>query len=292
MKKHSITIPLMGGLGNQLFQLAASIYLEEIHHRSIVFDTSLLDSGSRNTSRPMMIHELIDTEQIICTQRLQLLFSFLRGKVQHNYWVRERTIGELPFHNVGDRTQRVSGYFQSFTLVKAVWPTLLHRISQSPTFAPLSEDRQRRSIAVHMRYGDYRINANALAFHGLTLPEYYCQSVALLQDNLGCDRVEIISDEPERAIKDFLTCYQGEVSQVTAVSGTEFDHLRTLASASGVVTSNSTFSWWGAWFADQFHGSAIVYPSPWFAKAEIVDPPLFPVRWMAMDRTFTVSNQD
>jgi len=287
-----ITIPLMGGLGNQMFQLAASIYIEENLHRSIVFDTSLLNSIDRNTSRPLMINDLLDADQIVRTNRWHLYVRLLRAKIQRNYWVKERSIGDVPFLDIRDRTQLFSGYFQSFSLVEAVWPALSNRISQSASFGSITSDRQRESIVVHMRYGDYRTNPHALAFHGLTLPEYYCRAVALLQDKLGCDRVEIVSDEPERAIGDFLSCCHDNGSKITVVTGTEFDHLRSLASASGVVISNSSFSWWGAWFAHQLHASPIVYPSPWFAKTEIQEPPLFPDSWIRMTRTFTNSNKN
>jgi hypothetical protein len=285
-KGRSLTIPLMGGLGNQLFQFAASIYVEEYLHRSVLFDASFLSSVERNTARPLMISDLLDMDQVVYTHRWQLISRLLRAKVQRNYWVKERSIGRVRFQDVGDNTQVLSGYFQSSSLVELVWPTFLDRISQSASFGSITKENQRQSIVVHMRYGDYRTNPHALTFHGLTLPEYYCRSVALLQDKLNCDRVEIVSDEPERASCDFMSCYDGEDSDVTIVNGSELDHLRSLATASGVVISNSSFSWWGAWFADQLHGSAIVYPSPWFARAETPEPPLFPDRWIRMTRTF------
>lgn len=117
-------------------------------------------------------------------------------------------------------------------------------------------------VCVHLRRGDYR------EWHGgRALPTTYFTDALRSLGDLGGMPIVVISDEPESA-----------AAELAEFPGTRFEtnpamvDFLLLTNASAVVTSNSSFSWWGAWL-NRTPGVRIVVPEHWFGFAEGVERP-------------------
>jgi len=165
--------------------------------------------------------------------------------------------------------QFLLGYFQDVQLADSVAPEILSRFSTSQTFHQLTSGKLVEQLCVHVRRGDYVTNQSAKDLHGLLNDDYFINGCLEIRLALGLNQVLIISDDyplVQNAIVPALRDHGFDIelgrSGVSAV-----EDLGNLANSRGVVCSNSSFSWWGAWLASRQHSSYVVVPLTWFRKS-------------------------
>lgn len=118
-------------------------------------------------------------------------------------------------------------------------------------------------VCVHLRRGDYR------EWHGgrSVLPTTYFVDALHSLGDLGGMPVMVISDEPQSA-----------AAELAGFPGARFEFnspmvdFLLLVNAAAVVTSNSSFSWWGAWL-NRRPGGRIVVPEHWLGFRDGVQRP-------------------
>jgi len=187
-----------------------------------------------------------------------------------------------------NRTRVARGYFQKYKFPDFVSEEIIQKLFDSSDFNITENQKPQERICVHMRYGDYASNLQTRNFHGLTAVNYYVEQVQKLSREFGIKKVVIVSDESGRAFLEFSELLSDENIEVSLSSSTsDQSDLSEIANSSIVVTSNSSFSWWGAWIASTLHNSTIVCPDPWFADASIFNPHLIKPVWRTAKREFT-----
>ena len=284
--KSQIFLPLKGGLGNQLFQLAFGLYLKKLTNRPIQFGSLGLERWSTHVpTRKFAIQELLNTEEQCGNFAARVTLAWAKTLRDRTSLIFEQNINSVIDDLISPETKCVSGYFQHFRYPDEVWPEIKDRLSRaSSEWASIGRERNKQ-IVIHVRLGDYFHSASARAFHGVSHPDYYDNAVQFLRTNLAQESITVVSDDLERA-KDLLSaCSFYKESDISLrQSGSPVTDLAIISNASGVVASNSTFSWWGAFFAERFHGSKVVVPQPWFAN-QIDDPKyLIPPTWTRLSR--------
>ena len=278
----------MGGLGNQLFQLAAGIEISASTGKPVKFSSQFLELAgtSATTKRSLGIGDLLLDSEISEQSSPKAAIKYVSRKYRTGSKdVIELDPSEDATLRVNGKTSYVQGYFQNWHIVDRTWKSLEKRIGSSKVFAPLLMSPAIDRTAIHMRYGDYKSNANARAFHGLTHPEYFINGLKHLEKNGASKSVLLLSDEPELALhelkefglpKDFrveLGNSENQIQDLTAIS-----------SSSSVIASNSSFSWWGSWVAMQRSGASIVLPRPWFSPGNRDVPNLYFPKWHVIAR--------
>ena len=283
-KKRNIIVPLMGGLGNQLFQFAAGIYAHKFLQKVPKFAFSGFSIG-KNTPRSYMLGDLLNEGDEAIHGRLKLAIFKLASFIFPFIWVAEYDLDDFPLERVSRNSKVLLGYFQRRQYVDAVGTELIHSLSKSKVFAQLFSYPANNNIAVHIRFGDYLTNLETKNFHGLTSISYYVEAVRLLQTSHDYDKIVIYSDNRQKALSDFTSEYGTGKSQISISSGVnEYEDLASISSSKGIVISNSTFSWWAAWIGTQLHDCRVVTPRPWFATATAADDNLLSKEWTVLDR--------
>jgi hypothetical protein len=264
-----VVIPLMGGLGNQLFQIAAGFELRQRLDIEVAFSDALLKAFlSRGVTRRNFDSELFlkphETNSSLFLDRGKLAWTI---KSSSKVLQKEELLNSESGYVITNRTKYLMGYFQNYKLVNQVESQLLERFRP---FAPSSISTigvdLHDSIGVHVRYGDYLHNPVTRAFHGLSTPSYYLSTIEYLVEAFNIHKVMIFSDDSRRAQNELGESLSGTVDfAVSPSTNSNIEDLFALSSCAAVIASNSTFSWWAAWIASVTRGVPVVLPQPWFA---------------------------
>ena len=282
-----------GGLGNQLFNLVATLSVANAHGWDVEVDLRQAAHSS-----PQGIHSL---EGLMPSQfgRSQLRVCEPAGALRSLAQDARRRLAEKSprvgttarafssshlgyepvLNRVGPGT-RISGYFQTFAYAQSLEHGELRRALslKSPSNSWRSLRREladQQPVALHIRRGDY---ASSQGFGILDTP-YYVTAMQLLQSTLGNRPVWIFTDDPSGANNDFPSA--------TRIIGPELNPAETLdlmSRAAGLVIANSSLSWWSAWLAEPT--CPIVTPSRWFAGANVDVDALLPPRWTRLAASF------
>ena len=251
---------LTSGLGNRLFQLAAAAGAAERWERELVFSLAACKDSPHGP--------------------LASIFRMFPGirvieDIDSSTEMKEparRFYDYIPLPPAPPSNCVISGFRQS----PLYFPTTFQPDWDSALGSPLirkkvetlagltSMEERRRTYAIHVRLGDYRL----LPHHQVDLSTYYATALKRLPAGA---RLHIFSDEPNVCHRLFP-----RFSTTMAVTASDAESLYEMSLClGGTITANSTFSWWGAWFAHEAGAAWATYPSSMGAgQPEPVD--LFP----------------
>lgn len=230
---------LHGGLGNQLFQLAAANHVAKKHNRVLWFDD--LQNKSTHSSISYM----------------STIFRDWKYLYRHAFCEPEWVGGlELPYKSNWDELAstdhaKLYGYFQDWQYVDPDFVKRLHFDTACLARYPDIES----TVFLHVRGGDYVGNV----LHHVDLTQYYSRAIALFPENtkftLFTNDVEYTKSQP----------WLQHISYSIVDNESELDSLFLMTQCAGGICANSTFSWWGAYLNPT---RTLTLPSAWFAKDE------------------------
>ena len=276
-----ITCNLMGGLGNQLFQIFTTISLSIKTTNHFVFSNAIvLDGGYRHTYwdtllfklKPFLrtIHIIKETNSVfIKDSGFDRMFTiFKENGLQYN---------NIPQYKLMGADTYLHGYFQSYKYFDSTFQTIyrmlnIHEQKINVVYSlgniVLELDN---TISIHFRLGDYKMLSHIypileLSYYEKALNEiiqktgtnskfnviYFCEDKDLM------DVLKIVNSLKELFPKcSFIRCPQHLK---------DWEQLLLMSSCRHNIIANSTFSWWGAYL--NIHEDKIVcYPDTWFQKA-------------------------
>jgi len=237
---------LTSGLGNRLFQLAAAAGAAETWGYELVISLAACKESPHGALASIFrmfpsIRVIHDTDNSIEMKEGPRGF--------YTY---------IPLWPPPQRNCVVSGFRQSpkyFPLrFEPDWdsalggPFLRKKVESLAGLESMAE--RKRTYAIHVRLGDYRL----LPHHQVNLTKYYEIALERLPANA---RLHVFSDEPNAC----RTLFAGH-KMTMAVTASDVESLYEMSLClGGTITANSTFSWWGAWFAHQAGAAWATYPS-------------------------------
>lgn len=242
-----IRLRLSGGLGNQLFQLAAAALLAKNQQTNVtvfangtqkykvVRDPDSLDLLARNEWLVSDTKHHFFSRWASVEARVGRLIPFI-GINDKNYWYAQNNKSQL-------KTMFLDGYFQRGwdlgTFDKAVG-----LLAVKPASAVAGLRTAHSEAVIHIRGGDFL----ALPQYKVVDADYYLQSVLKAKER-GLNQFAVMTDDYEYAgsiceyIRKIVPTIAIRMMKPGVNTLEDFDTLR---SASARIIGNSTFAWWAS----------------------------------------------
>lgn len=232
---------LTGGIGNRLFQHAAAMGLAEKWSRPIVF--SLPHCGRREHGPTENIFRLFPSVPIITEECEAVLLYEPNGHVFTYTAFQDSPVGA---NVIVDGWRQTDKYFPALGIHADLEGVISRERQQALLLKYNVTDSRESTCFVHIRLGDYKI----LPHHQIDIGNYIMEASKHFPKNT---RFLVFSDEAT-TYKEMLENFVKTVGHIPVVVE-ETDELECLFLMSqcwkGAIVGNSTFSWWGAYFAKQ-----------------------------------------
>lgn len=314
-QKKSVFLFLTGGLGNQLFQYAAGLYLAEKYNLNLTADISTGRPRVNQTGKPEIYSfdlPLMDSVKPIplttplvsriCGYRLR---RALNRKVENQYsynlldfifqdfWVSlsikrfvklfvSEELGNSPLPNY-KKSPYLIGYFQTYNFAQSpkVYDSLmsLRLCNPSPDVTQYFDlSKLEKPLIVHVRLTDYLSEAS----FGIPSSKYYCDSISSQWDSGIYKKIWVFSDDIEGARQKIPQFFYPNIRWISSADLDSASTLEVMRFGHGYVIANSSFSWWGA-FLSYKANPKVIAPIPWFiGKKDPLD--LIPLEWAKYER--------
>jgi hypothetical protein len=243
----------MGGLGNQLFQIFATISnaIRTKQRFTFLYSESLGANG--DTIRSTYWKNLFVRLKPFLTNFLPQPMNIIR---EESFCYKQPNVPT-------EGNNCIVGYFQSYKYFEDNYETICKMIGIQNT------------ISLHFRIGDYK---KVQHFHPIMPFEYYTNSISHILcestesydgttptykilyfcENQDIDDVDIILD---RLKTEYPTIVFTKASNDIA----DWGQMLTMSNCQHNIIANSSFSWWGAYFNNN-PNKIVCYPSTWFGE--------------------------
>ncbi|MCB1694270.1 MAG: alpha-1,2-fucosyltransferase [Pseudomonadales bacterium] len=287
-----IVTHIAGGMGNQMFQLAAGVALASrlgvelrldtrYYNRRIPVELDLrlqhFGHGAREANPRDIPYLKGDT------------FGRFVGSKFHKPCLSAFNDMRLPynpaFETLGDDTY-LKGYWQS----ERYYAGQEDKVRRALTFVTPPNDENARaldvilskpSVSLHIRRAAYVSVPKFNAIHGTCSPEYYAQAVEHIAANMAEEPVFVaFSDEPDWVRENIKIPFELHVMGHNG-GATNYEDLRLMSRCRHHIVANSSFSWWGAWLNPD-PDKMVVAPERWFADPSMQVHDIVPEDWIRM----------
>jgi len=218
------TIWLMGGLGNQLFQVQFGFWLQQNFNRKIEYNLALTQKNYVTTLMGWSIHEfvlqdILDLDNNLFSCWLNPVTIFCSKTVLCKNHAFFQGLDDVSASNC----RNLFGYYQNKRLSEEMFGSCFMKLREDPSV--------RFDLAMHLRGGDIKNSKAAI--------EYYDHAL----DACGSSVIHVVTDSKE--LLRLMVRNHSRHKFVDVSAGTLSD-FKTLASSTKVIVAPSTFSWWAA----------------------------------------------
>lgn len=281
----TITAELQGGVGNQLFVLIAGIAQASRLDVPLVLDISRLGTNTNlHVQRDFELSpliELIDYPISIAPARIREQSATSREiltRLPGTRYFKEPSLDYSESINEIKPGAILTGYFQSpsyFTHGSdKLMGAALEGLAKSLGITPGSD------VFMHIRRGDYLIPKHQ-NHHGLATLDYFDRGAKLMRLHSPNANFRIFTDSPDQIPVEFISKW-GATLDTNQLNLTPLEALLSLSANNGLIMSNSSFSWWAAWLAEQRNSDAMfIAPRPWLASGASGHT-LLPSHWITL----------
>lgn len=275
MDRARVTVRLMGGLGNQLFQLAYAVSLAQLGDAVVDLDLGWFDRPSRGMT-PRALEVPLEALPLPVASAPRWVWHGGLGA-----WTGEGSQGRLAPLAARLNRRFEMGYWQSSASVaaaRASLETLIRSVESSRGCIDPAAD----FVAVHVRRGDYSSDMRTMLFHGLTDVDTQLTLARRLAEERGIEHVRVFTDAPED-----LRCAVSGIPGVDVDDSIDaWDAMLRMSRARVLIACNSSLSWWagvyGGWRSE---GVVDVFvPTPWLAEPSELDQALPLPGWISYKR--------
>ncbi len=262
---HKIIPRIFGGLGNQLFCYAAARRLALVNRAELVIDDTSGFVCDHTYQRQYQLHHFsIPCRKATAAERMEpfaRVRRYAKRRLSQRLLFSERSYIKQEGMDFDPRllqirprdTVYLEGYWQSedyFTDVAEIIRDDLRIVppTDAANTAMAAQIRNSPAVAVHMRFFDSITESgvnNAPA-------EYYPRAVTRMETLAPDAHYYVFSDNPDVA-RTRMPLPNGRTTYVSQNHGdaSAYADLWLMTQCRHFIIANSTFSWWGAWLAQQ-----------------------------------------
>jgi hypothetical protein len=255
----------MGGLGNQIFQIFATIsYAIKSKNQFKFLNISTLGGGSttiRNTFWSSFFYRL----KPFLIENIPQPIHVIREK--------DFTFNELPIYEMLDIDVLIFGYFQSYKYFNNNYQIICRIIGIDKmkdkvlTKLNLNDDYLKNCVSMHFRLGDYK---KIQEYHPLATYEYYINSLNFIRNktnNISYNILYFCEDKDIDDVNETINKLQQTFPDYKFIRGEnsleDWEQMLLMSCCHHNIIANSSFSWWSAYF-NKWSDKIICYPSVWF----------------------------
>ena len=277
-----ISVDIMGGLGNQLFQIMTAFAYSKKYRNSLIIKR---ESHSPScTYRNVYWNNFLDGLQKYLINRDIELPVYNEKSFEYN---------ELPKISESDDI-KLSGYFQSYKYFHEYKSEFLAEIDwyakRDAVKSKITDVNPGYMVSLHFRIGDFKNLEN----HPIMPMEYYINAIKYIEARESNVKILYFCEEDD---KDFVfnnyinplrTIFENITFTQTKNKLEDWEQMIAMSLCKHHIIANSTFSWWSAYLADDNdkYKKLICYPDIWFNSTLINNMmDLFPGHWI-MSETF------
>lgn len=262
-----VTHRLMGGLGNQLFQIFTTISYALKYKRSFIFKYDDLSTGRSDRTtfwNTLFMPIMMYTQQKYPSEKYPLT------DITH---ISEQSFDfhDLPVPNITDKNIALHGYFQSeqyfIEKYKDIYDLIRIDFQKNLLKKAYPEYDFQNLVSLHFRLGDYKKLPDV---HPIMNYEYYQNSVQYIVNNSEnrhflyfCEKEDndTVSNIIEKLKQTFNDCFFIKADDTII----DWKQLLMMSCCQHNIIANSSFSWWGAYFNSN-EKKIVCYPDVWFGK--------------------------
>ena len=277
-----ITCNLMGGLGNQLFEIFATIsYAIKSKNPFRFLDVETLGGGGCTLRYTYWNSFLSKFKPLFLMNNLPKPIHIIR---ESNF-----TYNELPVYEMLNRDVLIYGYFQSYKYFQENYNQIYKIIgidnikSNLLGKLNLSSEHLNNTISMHFRIGDYK---NIQHFHPLATYDFYKRSLNHIKKVYPEIKFTILyfcEDVDIDDVLEKLNILQNKFPEYDFIRGEntieDWEQMILMSCCHHNIIANSSFSWWAAYF-NSWNDKIVCYPSVWFGPSANNDTKdLCPPEW-------------
>jgi hypothetical protein len=255
----------MGGLGNQLFQIFATIsYAIKSKNKFVFLNVDKLGVPP-TTTRPTYWNTFLSNLKTFLNKELEQPIHVIREKEFH--------YNELPIYEMINKNILIHGYFQSYKYFEKHYAVIYRMLgiekmkSELLTRLYFTNNILNNTISMHFRIGDYKKIQHV---HPLATYEYYEKALNHVQ-----------SQKPDKIFTIYYFCEDDDIEDVLQIiqplsakfslynfergnnTIDDWEQMLLMSCCHHNIIANSSFSWWAAYF-NTWEDKIVCCPSVWF----------------------------
>jgi len=266
-KNKKIIVRLIGGLGNQLFQLQYALKLQNEIGGYIELD----DSSFQKSKQP---HEKLAVAELnlpFPVKRLSWWDLWIQRRVEKLLFKLNISVLNLfkpVFHFESDKNKLanmeriiIEGFWQDTSNIHTPFINFLRM--KLLTTGDVNDKTSNELICVHIRRGDYLTNKNKGVQQFLVVSlNYYENGFKYFKNKFTKPQFEIYTDDEGWALKEFGSRPYINIINTKMLSPIEL--LARMASYENYIIANSSLSWWAA-LLSKSSSKEVICPTNWTA---------------------------
>ena len=276
-----IYIELMGGLGNQLFQIFCGLAYSFENKIPFKINNNKLDKVSP-----------LDNISLRPTYWDNFLINLSKFTYNNNINLpvyREKTFFKYDKIPVIAQDFKLFGYYQSYKYFETQYKNIIKLIGLEERKTQIYEKNNalfignKKPISLHFRIGDYVKNQT---IHPILNINYYIKSISFFKDKINnIERNNYIlifgefkdKEKIEQNIQKINVEFPNLEILICDYNIIDYEQMLLMSLCQHNIIANSSFSWWAAYFNNNSE-KIVCYPNVWNGSTKDTQD-LFPINW-------------
>jgi hypothetical protein len=263
MSKKKIICRLMGGLGNQLFQLQYALNFAKKNNGVLFFDNSFYFSSNKVHEKNYvknLINPILTENLNFFDLRFKRVLErfFYKFNIKYPKYLSQKFYFENSNLNIEKKSEIIlDGFWQDTIYIDKKFICEIRKNLFKKKYKILNN----RYVCVHIRRNDYLTNRQRFVkTHEVLKLDYYLKSFEYLKKRINKPIFNIFTDDEIWAHK-----YLNQIENLKIISTKNKNPLKILfnmSSYQNYIIANSTFSWWAA-VLSKSKKKKVILPKKW-----------------------------